>query len=720
MNNNRPLSSTLIAILTGILITFGGAFSAMAADGEVVNLKSTTHTLGTIDAKSQATVISMNWEKAAQTDCTLAGYNFKFSTSVTDTVTESSGYPATTTGTDSASFTGEDGVAHYFHIRAVFTTDSQITIDSVVYEAGEDYWGPLVSKGPYYIDDTAPLNPSVSINSGESSTDSINVELTLGATSAAKMNISNTSFGAGTWEDYAESKAWTLTTGDGTKTVYVQFRDTAENISQKSANITLAVSALSVSSDSTTVTKGATLNFTASGGTSPYTWSVIEEKNEDGTDASSVGDIATIAADPSDNAKGILTPVGAGTCKVKITDSAGTPLEATSSVITVTVLSISPSTATVANGQTQQFAAENGTAGFTWSITAVNSAGTIDNSTGLFTAHATNTGPETITVTDANSAIATATVTVTSASIAVNAGGSQTGTVGTAATTALSVIVKEGDTGTANYVIDFTVTADPNTGDYVKGSFSGTVPEITYQVLTGGDGITSAPFFVGQKVGTYTISAACTKTDTDGNLGTTDDQITVSVTNSPRTFTITGTAGDADKIEYDSGNDQTGTPDTALTNPFVVLVTDAYANPKLGTTVTFTVTEGAGKLTGDVTTKNVVTNADGKASTTLTPGAGTNTVTATAAVSTGSPVTFTASAGTKGDVNGDLSINYKDAIMALQYAASLRTLTASQLILGGRPRIQSLANNLFGNKYQISSNHFMKSHCPQQKSPSGY
>jgi|GEM_PF-509953 len=41
-------------------------------------------------------------------------------------------------------------------------------------------------------------------------------------------------------------------------------------------------------------------------------------------------------------------------------------------------------------------------------------------------------------------------------------------------------------------------------------------------------------------------------------------------------------------------------------------------------------------------------------------------------------------------------------------------------MLGGRPRIQSLANNLFGNKYQISSNHFMKSHCPQQKSPSGY
>jgi len=53
-------------------------------------------------------------------------------------------------------------------------------------------------------------------------------------------------------------------------------------------------------------------------------------------------------------------------------------------------------------------------------------------------------------------------------------------------------------------------------------------------------------------------------------------------------------------------------------------------------------------------------------------------------------------------------------------ANALALLDACLIALGGRPRIQSLANNLFGNKYQISSNHFMKSHCPQQKSPSGY
>ena len=629
MNNNRPLSSTLIAILTGILIVFGGAFSALAADGEVVNLKSTTHTRVTIDAKSQATVISMAWEKPTPpTGYTLVGYNFKFSTGPTDSVVETKNYPATTTGTDSASFTGKDGVGYYFHIKAVF-------IDSVT---NEDFWGTQVTEGPYKIDDTAPLNPSVSINSGATSTDSINVTLTLGPTSTAKMNISNTSYGAGTWEDYAASKAWTLTTSDVTQTVYVQFKDTAGNISQKIANIDLAVSGLSVSSDSTTVTEGVTLTFTGSGGTPDYIWSVVEEKNEDGTDAAAE-DIAMIAVDPSDNTKGILTPVGAGTCKVRVTDNASATAD--SSVITVTVLSISPATVAVANGQTQQFTAENGTAGFTWSITD-GGAGTINSSTGLFTAHGSNTGEETITVTDANSVTATATVNVTSASIAVNAGGSQEKTVGTAAATDLSVIVKEGDTGTANYVVDFTVTADPNTGSYVKGSFSDGSETLTYQVLTGVDGIASTPFFVGQKAGTYTISAACTKKDNDGVLGgeTTD----VSVTNSPRTFTITGTAGAAAEIGIFSGGGQTGTPDTALTNPFVVLVTDQYANPKLGTTVTFAVAAG-GTLTGDVTIKDMVTGADGKAETTLTPSAGTNTVTATVTDLTGSPVTFTAEGG---------------------------------------------------------------------------
>jgi hypothetical protein len=33
------------------------------------------------------------------------------------------------------------------------------------------------------------------------------------------------------WQTYSTSKSWTLTTGAGTKTVYVQYRDRAGNIS---------------------------------------------------------------------------------------------------------------------------------------------------------------------------------------------------------------------------------------------------------------------------------------------------------------------------------------------------------------------------------------------------------------------------------------------------------------------------------------------------------
>lgn len=666
MNYSKSLISTLIVILTGILIVFGGTFSAMAAEGEVINLKSTTHTLGTIDEKSQTTVISMGWEKPTSPEnCTLAGYNFKFSVSADDTVIESSGYPATTTGTDSSSFTGKDGEGYYFHIKAVF-------IDSTT---NEDDWGPQITKGPYYIDDTAPLNPFVSINSGESSTNSISVTLTLGATNATQMKISNTSVGTGRWENYATSTAWTLAAKDGNKTVHVLFKDNAENIIGQAVNDTInfATEDLLVSEAATTVTMGATLSFTAFGGTEVYTsWNVVEEKDKDGNDANA-GDIAEIVADPSDNTKGILTPVGAGTCKVRVTDQDSATAD--SSVITVTLLSISPSTATVANMQSQQFTADNGTVPLTWSITE-GGAGTINSSTGLFTADAGNTGEETITVTDANGITAAATVTVAAASIEVTAGADQPDVmVGTAATD-LEVKVTEGGVAAANYVIDFSITADPNTGDYVKGSFSDGSETLTSEVLTSGEGIASTSFFVGQKAGTYTVSAACTKKDNDGTLG--GDTTDVPVTNSPRAFTITGTAGDADKIEYFSGGGQTGTPDTPLSNPFVVLVTDAYANPKLGTTVTFAVTEG----TGTLSVATDVTDSNGKASTTLTPSAGTNTVTATVDNLTGSLVTFTASAGTKGDVNGDLSINYKDAIMVLQYAASLRTLTESQLALG--------------------------------------
>jgi hypothetical protein len=81
-------------------------------------------------------------------------------------------------------------------------------------------------------DTTAPTNTSVLINAGDNTTTSISTTLTLGATDATQMMISNDSaFTGGVWENFVASKSWTLTSGDGVKTVYAKFKDSVGNIS---------------------------------------------------------------------------------------------------------------------------------------------------------------------------------------------------------------------------------------------------------------------------------------------------------------------------------------------------------------------------------------------------------------------------------------------------------------------------------------------------------
>ncbi len=79
---------------------------------------------------------------------------------------------------------------------------------------------------------TALSNMSVVIAGGAAQATSTSVTLTLAATGATQMAISNTvDFSTVSWETYTTSKAWTLLTGDGTKTVYAKFRDAAGNVS---------------------------------------------------------------------------------------------------------------------------------------------------------------------------------------------------------------------------------------------------------------------------------------------------------------------------------------------------------------------------------------------------------------------------------------------------------------------------------------------------------
>ncbi len=86
-------------------------------------------------------------------------------------------------------------------------------------------------------DTTAPTG-TISINGGAATTNTTSVTLTLSATDdidpsgSLQMQVSNDSgFAGASWEAYNTSKAWTLTSGVGTKTVYARFRDATNNTS---------------------------------------------------------------------------------------------------------------------------------------------------------------------------------------------------------------------------------------------------------------------------------------------------------------------------------------------------------------------------------------------------------------------------------------------------------------------------------------------------------
>jgi hypothetical protein len=116
-------------------------------------------------------------------------------------------------------------------------------------------------------DTTPPTNTSIVIAAGATTASTTAVTLTLGATDAAQMMISNdASFTGGAWETYATSKAWTLTAGNGTKTVYAKFRDSALNASTTVSDTIV----FGTETTTTTTTTTPTTTPTVSGLNLPY------------------------------------------------------------------------------------------------------------------------------------------------------------------------------------------------------------------------------------------------------------------------------------------------------------------------------------------------------------------------------------------------------------------------------------------------------------------
>lgn len=66
---------------------------------------------------------------------------------------------------------------------------------------------------------------TININSGNSACASTSVRLSLSAPGCSQMCFSNDNTNWSAWEKYATTKAWTIASGEGTRTVYARYKD---------------------------------------------------------------------------------------------------------------------------------------------------------------------------------------------------------------------------------------------------------------------------------------------------------------------------------------------------------------------------------------------------------------------------------------------------------------------------------------------------------------
>jgi len=163
-------------------------------------------------------------------------------------------------GTYKAIWDGKDDNGTYVQNEGTYT----IRITDILGSGGGTTIGTVT------VDLTPPSTPSISINSGAEYTTAVNVTLTISASDASQMKISNyANFSGAVWENVVSSKSWILLSGDGTKTVYLQVRDTAGNTVNASDTIVLDTTeptcSLSINSGASyTNTRAVTLSITAS------------------------------------------------------------------------------------------------------------------------------------------------------------------------------------------------------------------------------------------------------------------------------------------------------------------------------------------------------------------------------------------------------------------------------------------------------------------------
>jgi hypothetical protein len=241
----KKLHTTLMASL--FIIGISGFTTNLFAmePGEVQSLRSVSHV---VNIPSQNSIIQMSWSPP-DNSTDVRGYYTLFNSSQYYSFDEEntlSIQPIDSLETVSVDYGDIDDINVYFHIAAT---------------SSEDNIGETSTFGPIRIDTIAPTNPV--LKTSDYATSQI-VTLILGANNAIEMYISNTAHGVGgQWEPLVSPKIWELTEGQGLKTIYVQFRDRADNRTKAitSLNLDTIPPSVSISSDTPSVTNRSTITI---------------------------------------------------------------------------------------------------------------------------------------------------------------------------------------------------------------------------------------------------------------------------------------------------------------------------------------------------------------------------------------------------------------------------------------------------------------------------
>ena len=184
--------------------------------------------------------------------------------------------------------------------------------------------------------DTTPPTGSVSINSGAASTTSTAVTLTLSASDAAGtvtgMKFSNDGTTFSSEYTYATSYSWALSSGVGTKTVYVRFKDNSGNWMTSSASDTInyinAAPVANAGTDQNVAPQRVILDGSASSGQGlSYSWTQVS------------GTTVTIETPTGSTASFMGIKAGTYQFRLTCTNSTGS----TSDTVNVTIFNIAPS-----------------------------------------------------------------------------------------------------------------------------------------------------------------------------------------------------------------------------------------------------------------------------------------------------------------------------------------------------------------------------------------